>query len=173
MPRTTILAGLSVLSIAGIAAGVALGRATASDINPAYLQDKDGHFYAYLVPGRSAASTASADWNQLQAQEYQAAQGPPPPPAGCLDCTWPADPTPRHDSAVDRALLAWTPRAEPVEAAYAEPRADPEVARVIRYAQSAPEPGGEAPPAAGQSQAREPAQPPQSAPQGGKGPDGL
>lgn len=166
MPRTTILAGLSVLSIAGIAAGVALGRATAGDINPAYLQDKDGPFYADLVPGRSA----SADWNQVQAQEYQAAQGPPPPPAGCLDCTWPVDPTPRHDPAVDRALLAWTPRTEPVEAAYAEPRADPEVARVMRYAQSEPERSDDALPAAGQGEVRRP-EPPKA--KSGEGPSGL
>jgi hypothetical protein len=164
MPRTTILAGLGVLSIAGIAAGVAMGRATVGDINPAYLQDKDGPFYADRVPDRSPGT----DWNQVQAQE--AAQGPPPPPPGCLDCTWPVDPMPRHDPAVDRALLAWTPRAEPIEAAYAEPRSDPEVASVVRYAQSAPEPGDDAPPAAGQGEVRQPA-PPKA--KSGEGPSGL
>jgi hypothetical protein len=143
MPHSTNLIILGALCATGIAAGITLGHATVGDINPANLKNEDAPFYSDLVPGGGSRDDGQrgdvqrGDWQQVQAQEYQAVQGPPPPPA-CLDCTWPVDPAPRHDPAVDRALEAWTPPSEPLRAAVAEAPVDPDVARVVRYASPTP-----------------------------------
>jgi hypothetical protein len=141
MPNTTLLAVAGGLSIAGAAVGVTLGRSTVAEINPAYLQDAEVPFYSGLVPG----GRPRADWAQVQAQEYQAqAQGQTPPPAGCVGCTWPVDPTPREDPAIatyDRMQYAQYEPAPPRERAEAPVRimvveqpAERDWNRVTRYA---------------------------------------
>jgi len=146
MPHTTSLIILGALCAGGIVAGVDLGRSTIDGINPAYTKDPDSPFYADLAPGSQTSEGQPQDWQQVAAQELQAAQGPPAP-ATCLDCTWPVDPTPRHDPAVDRALEAWTPPSEPARIRAARARADPELAQVARYAEYAPQPEEDHPPA--------------------------
>lgn len=87
-PMTIVIA--AGVAIAGAATGVHLGRSTVGEINPAYFQDPEVPFYSDLVPG----THQRADWAQVQAQEYQASAQTPPPPASCLNCTWPVAPAP-------------------------------------------------------------------------------
>jgi hypothetical protein len=162
MPHSTNLIVLGALCAAGIAAGITLGHATVGDINPANLKNEDPPFYSDLAPGGRNGDGQRGDWQQVQAQEYQAAQGPPPP-AACLDCAWPVDPAPKHDPAVDRALEAWTPPSEPMRAVVPDAPADPDVARIVRYAGYTSPPDPDQPPPRVQPQPR----------QGSQDPDGL
>ena len=143
MVHLPTLSMIGLLSFAGIGLGVALGQSAAGEINPANLKDpQSSSSYAGLVPG----GASRADWEQVQAQEYQAAVAVPPV-AGCAGCTWPADPTPRHDPAVERTAQRtgarterigepWMPVAyEPIRSAVADEGArDPDIDRVVRYA---------------------------------------
>jgi hypothetical protein len=127
------------LSIAGAAVGVHLGRSTIGEINPAYLQDPEVPFYSSLVPG----GHQRADWAQVQAQEYQA-EAQAPPPASCVGCSWPADPTPREDPAIarydrpqDLTYAAALPREQaqaPAQIVIVEQPAERDWSRVTRYA---------------------------------------
>lgn len=137
MPHTASLVAASVLSLAGAAIGTGLGRSTIAEINPAYFKDPDSAFYADLVPN----ARPREDWEQLQAQEYQAAvQGPPP--AACANCTWPVDPTPRPDPIIaryDEPRATPPPRVRtrveaPVETIVIEQPAEPDWGRIQRYA---------------------------------------
>ncbi len=140
MPHPTTLGIAALLSIAGAAFGVHLGRATVGEINPAYLQDPEVPFYSDLVPG----GRPRADCAQVQAQEYEAEAEAPPPAAGCVGCTWPADPTPREDPAIARydrvqyAKYEVAPTREraqaPAEVVIVEQPAERDWSGVTRYA---------------------------------------
>ena len=140
MPNMTLLAVAGGLSLVGAVAGVSLGRSTVAEINPAYMQDAEVPFYSGLVPG----GRPRADWAQVQAQEYQA-EAQTPPPASCVGCTWPVDPTPREDPAIaryDRLQSARYETPAPVERAEAPVRivvveqpAQRDWSNVTRYAE--------------------------------------
>jgi hypothetical protein len=134
MPHFNTLAVVAGLAVAGSVAGLTLGRATIAEINPVHYQDDGTPFDAELAPARS-----TGDWQQVQAQEYQAA-AQATSPAGCVGCTWPVDPMPRQDSAIarydqPRATVPPPERAEaPVRIVVVESPPEPDWGRVDRYA---------------------------------------
>jgi hypothetical protein len=140
MPYPTTLAIVAAVSLGGAAIGVHLGNSAVAEIDPAYMHDPEVPFYADLVPG----AKPRADWQAVQAQEYQAS-AQAQPPAGCPGCTWPVDPAPRSDPAI-AAIDLWQPaarratRATPaetvktVETVVVNERPDPAREGVVRYA---------------------------------------
>jgi hypothetical protein len=142
MPHALTLPVVAGLALVGASVtGVALGRSAIAEINPAHFQDDGGsQFFADLAPNRRA------DWDRVQATEYQQA-ATAPPPAATPNATWPIATPPLHDPAVDRALAqAWrevrTPAAQVryvervtyEQPGYDAPREDPVPERVRRYA---------------------------------------
>jgi hypothetical protein len=150
VPHATSLAIAAGLSIAGAAIGAQLGRSTVAQINPAYYQDPQAPFYADLAPG----ARGQADWDQVQAQEYQASQQVVPP-AGCADCTWPAAPMPREDPVVaryDEPEAAPPPRERaeaPVQVVVVEQPAEAERPAIARYSNYQVDRNGDPGPAEG------------------------
>lgn len=152
MPNMTLLAVAGGLSIAGAVVGVGLGKSTVANINPVYLQDKDGSFYSDVVPG----ARSRADWAEVQAQEYRARDQAPPPPPGCAGCTWPVAPTPREDPVLaryDRVQYAQYEQVAPPERAEAPVRIvvveqpqERDWSRVTRYSSYAVDRAEAAPP---------------------------
>jgi len=146
MPHVVTWPVIAGLSVVAAGAGIELGRSTISDVNPAYLQDREGsNFFADLAPN---ASGPRADWAQVAAAEYQqqaAAPAPAQAAGGCVGCaTWPVDPRPTPDPAVERSLRqAWRearPPAPQPEVRYVEtvvyeaaPAPDPARERIRRY----------------------------------------
>jgi hypothetical protein len=147
------------LSVVGAAAGIGLGRSAIAELNPAYFQDRGGSsFFADLAPNRPVQR---ADWAQVTAAEYQQqANAPAPAPAagGCVGCaTWPMDPRPVHDPAIERSLKqAWREARAPApqpEVRYVEtlvyeaaPAPDPGRERIRRYSSYPVTRGQAAPP---------------------------
>jgi hypothetical protein len=146
MPHALTWPVLAGLSIVGAAAGLQLGRSTIAEVNPAYFQAHEGSaFFADLAPNKPRER---ADWSQVTASEYQqqaAAAAPPAAAGGCVGCaTWPVDPRPVRDPAIDRTLRqAWRETHAPAprpDVRYVEtivyetaPAPDPMRERVRRY----------------------------------------
>jgi hypothetical protein len=137
-PIFVIAAGLCAI---GAAIGVGLGHATVDQINPADFQDPP--FASDLAPGHS-----SADWAQVQAEEYRTA-AQQAEPESCAGCTWPVAPVPPEDPAIaryDQPRTAAVPPARtatavpqerveaPVRTAAVEAPPEPDWGRVQRYA---------------------------------------
>jgi hypothetical protein len=122
-------ATMAVLSVAGAALGVHLGRSAIAEINPAYYSDPEPRFHADLVPYRSP------DWAQVQAAEQASLiEGLS---TGCIGCrTWPEEYHPVRDHAVNGYEDGHAASAEYVPAVPEPPReaSDPEWEAVERYA---------------------------------------
>jgi hypothetical protein len=133
---TRTLPLLSVLALAGTAAGVSLGHSAVSEINPLYFGSGPDRFHADLAPQRP-------NWDAPQPASYPVASQSDGLGDGCFGCgplsggridayAAPAVVT-YTDSWVAEAERAAAPApAEAVFAAEAAP--DPERERVIRYA---------------------------------------
>ncbi len=134
MPVSTTLPVLAGLSILGAALGITLGKSAIAEINPAYFNEAEDDFHADLVPNRGS------DWAQVHQAEYRAAQQPVlvgELGSGCVGCAnYPVAYVPRHDPAVDLYADGELLRApEPtVVTVAAEPAADPDRERIVRYA---------------------------------------
>ena len=121
-----IVAGLSIL---GAGAGLLLGEAAVSEINPAYYSTPISRFHADQVPHRSP------DWAQSQVSAPQEVPydglG-----AGCIGCGGAVDQVYAAPAVAtyDSSWSADARRAAEVAVAPAEPAPDPALERVARYA---------------------------------------
>lgn len=135
MPQPTTLIVVTGLSLVGAAIGVGIGRSALDQINPANFKDSDTAFYSDPAPD----TRPSADWAQLQAQEYRAASQAPAPQS-CVNCSWPVAPVPPQDPTVahyDQPRTAAVPRrAEaPTRIVVVEQSPEPDWGQVERYTQ--------------------------------------
>jgi hypothetical protein len=126
--KATAISSLAGLALIGTLAGVTLGRAAISEINPAYFGDPPTRFHADQTAQRP-------DWTQpqLASEGARTAEGLG---SGCFGCSgggeYYAAP------AVVTYTESWTADAEraaaPVEFVPVEAAPDPERERVVRYA---------------------------------------
>jgi hypothetical protein len=126
---------IGALALAGVGAGVQLGHAALSEINPVYFSDPPTRFHSDLV-----ANPPSTSPPQLVAAS---AEDPNALGAGCVGCrTYPEEYYPVHDAAIEDPSGVYADEGAKVRVVAAvEEEPDPEtsrlqseIARVERYA---------------------------------------
>lgn len=97
MPNSLTLTTIGILSVAGAALGVHLGRASVSEINPIYFQEPPVRFHSDLGPYRSQAAASYAARPDLGSRMELG--------TGCIGCrTYPEEYVPQRESIVDEAI---------------------------------------------------------------------
>jgi hypothetical protein len=131
MGRAATFSIVAGLSLVGAAAGLHLGRATVSGIDPIFFGETDDpRFHSELVPNRP-----STDEAPLSSPEDYAAV----PITGCVGCrSFPEEYRPSRDPIVDAEINDYPASVAYAAADYAEPvgepAPDPEREAVVRYA---------------------------------------
>jgi hypothetical protein len=129
MSRATLPA-LAALALTGTAAGMYLGKAAVSEINPIHYQEPEPRFHGDLVPYRPV-EVAGYQAGDLSAANLEQALG-----NACVGCrTYPEEVVLVHRAPAAKANLHYAEVAsEPVPAAVYEQVPSPEFASIERYA---------------------------------------
>lgn len=109
MPHPLTVPMLAVLAVAGSGAGIYLGRAAISEINPAYYSEPETRFHADLTPYRPNISSAMVyRAGQLSPAELDQALG-----RGCVGCrTYPEEYYPDQDPSIEPDRSGWAEAAD-------------------------------------------------------------
>ena len=117
MPSAWTLTTIGILSVAGAALGIHLGKLSVSEINPIYFQVSPTRFHSDLSPYRSQAAGSSMSWADSAT--------PMELGTGCIGCrTYPEEYFPQRDAIVDDVVEDAPEEQAPVQLAAAETAPD-------------------------------------------------